>query len=85
MDWRISDGSMDDCLGTVYLDMGRYYLREKLYEKAYKVLYALIGSKFRQHSNYVTYILLDFACENLPSQYYDKLPDDYRIAYAVEQ
>lgn len=85
LDWRLSDGSMDNCLGTVYLDMGRYYLREKMYEKAYKVLYALIGSKYRQHNHHVAYILLDMACDNLPSQYYEQLPEDYRIAYAVEQ
>ncbi|XP_045167540.2 TPR repeat-containing protein DDB_G0287407-like [Mercenaria mercenaria] len=84
LNWRLKDGSIDHCLGSVYQDMGRYYLRAGMYEKAYQVFHALIGSKFRQDGDCVTYLLLDIACGNLPPKFRDQLTEEYTLTYGVE-
>lgn len=81
----MKDESMDMCLDSLYKEMAIYFLNTGQSEKAYKVSYALLGSKFREDPYGVAYIVIDSACLKLLPEFRQKLPKEYTLDCAIKK
>lgn len=85
VEWRIKDQSLGMALQVLFEEMAKYYIRSGQYEKVYKTSRVLLDPSYRKDQDYLGYILLDMACQNLPPEFTEALPENQTLAYGVKE
>ena len=82
---RVKDNSLDMCLQGFYESMALHYLNTDQAEKAYRVAKALLGSRFAEDPECISYLIVDSACLKLSPEYRKDLPETYTLKYALKK